>query len=566
MQKTVLAKFRRIVDEYGDSTALAFLDRGKYKTISYQQLEQQRNNLAIWMKQNGWKKGDKFALMLGNSPEWITADLAAASLGLVVVPIHTTYNAEYIYKVLTHCQAKYLIITSELFDKHEVVIGSLNLQNIVIVGECKRSSKNILAWPNLSDIEQVDIEYQEVLEDDLHTIIYTSGTTGDPKGVMLSHKNLIVNAESAKRNVIIVPEDRFFSFLPLSHAFERMAGYYAPIITGSSIYFAQSSKTIVEDIKLAQPTIMSSVPRIFEKVYGKVFDNVESSSKFKKKLFFKGLQLAVLKRKDMLRFWQWAQWKILDIVVLKKIRQVLGGNLRLAISGGASLDLKVIKFFDNLGIKVIEGYGMTETSPIIAVNKIDDYRYGTVGFPLDCNEVMIAQNKEILVRGENVMLGYYQNPDITAEVIDKDGWLHTGDLGFVDREGFLTIIGRAKDIIVLSTGKNIFPEQIENVLNESRYISQSMIYGDKDKHISALIVPNFDQLKQWCLKHQLPFDLSSEKILNFYRDKIEGRLKNFAKVEQINNFKLVGEEFSQENGLLTPTLKLKRKKILSKYK
>jgi len=228
--------------------------------------------------------------------------------------------------------------------------------------------------------------------------------------------------------------------------------------------------------------------------------------------------------------------------------------------------LKVIKFFDNLGIKVIEGYGMTETSPIIAVNKIDDYRYGTVGFPLDCNEVMIAQNKEILVRGENVMLGYYQNPDITAEVIDKDGWLHTGDLGFVDREGFLTIIGRAKDIIVLSTGKNIFPEQIENVLNESRYISQSMIYGDKDKHISALIVPNFDQLKQWCLKHQLPFDLSSEKILNFYRDKIEGRLKNFAKVEQINNFKLVGEEFSQENGLLTPTLKLKRKKILSKYK
>ena len=409
MQKTVLAKFRRIVEGHGDSTALAFLDRGKYKEISYQELDQYRNKLASWMKQHGWQKGDKFALMLGNGPEWIIADLAAASLGLVIVPIHTTYNAEYIRKIVAHAELKYLIIDSELFTKHEVVIGSLDFQQIVIIGQHDKENTKVVSWPDLDNIgSDTDVE-DEVLEDDLHTIIYTSGTTGDPKGVMLSHKNLMSNAESAKHNVTITAEDRFFSFLPLSHAFERMAGYYAPIITGSSIYFAQSTKTIVDDIKLAKPTIMSSVPRIFERIYGKVFDNIENSSKFKKKLFFKGLQLAVLKRKDLLKFWQWGQWKLLDMVVLKKVRQVLGGDLRLAISGGASLDLKVIKFFDNLGVKVIEGYGMTETSPIIAVNKTDDYRYGTVGFPVDCNEIIIDEHKEIF------LFGYDQYNDNSAE-------------------------------------------------------------------------------------------------------------------------------------------------------
>ena len=255
----------------------------------------------------------------------------------------------------------------------------------------------------------------------------------------------------------------------------------------------------------------------------------------------------------------------MDIIVLRKIRNVFGGKLRLAITGGASLDVKVIKFFDNLGIKVIEGYGLTETSPVICVNRINDCRFGTVGQALDCNEIKVTDNKEVLVKGDNVMLGYYKNEELTKEIIDGDGWFYTGDLGFIDREGFLTIIGRAKDMIVLSTGKNIFPEGIENVLNESRYISQSMIYGDNQKHISALIVPNYDQLKRWCTKHGINFDLNDERILNFYKDKIDGRLKNFAKIEQVGSFKLLEEEFSQDNGLLTPTLKLKRYKIINKY-
>jgi len=224
-----------------------------------------------------------------------------------------------------------------------------------------------------------------------------------------------------------------------------------------------------------------------------------------------------------------------------------------------------MRFFNNLGIKIIEGYGMTEASPIIAVNKPDNFRPGTVGHAVDCNDVMVTEDKELLVRGSNVMKGYYKADELSKETIDEDGWLHTGDLSFIDRDGFISIIGRAKDVIVLSTGKNIFPEAIENILNESRYINQSMVYGDNQKHISALVVPNFEQIKKWCVNHNLKFDLSDKKIIDFYENKINQRLKEHAKVEQINNFKLLAEEFSQENGFLTPTLKLKRYKILSKY-
>lgn len=563
---TIIEKFRSVVKEHGDRTALGFLSEGNYQKISYHELNNYRLQLARFCEKKGWTFGENVSLMLDNSPEWIITDLMAATLGMVIVPIHTTFNSEYVKRVIEHSESKYLIIDRKFFDKHIDIITNLPVKDILIVGGSSGiEDDRVDSWPNLDPLnDQKDISV-EIFDRDPHTIIYTSGTTGDPKGVVLTHKNLVLDVEAAKRNVEITKEDRFFSFLPLSHAFERSAGYYAPFFSGGSVFFAQSSKTIVEDIKKARPTVLNSVPRIFEKIYGSIFDNVESGSQFKKRLFFKGIKLATLKRKKELKWYLWPQWKILDMIVLKKLRNIFGGRLRLAISGGASLDVKVIKFFDNLGIRVIEGYGLTETAPIICVNQVNDFRFGTVGQALDCNEVKIDENKEILVKGNNVMMGYYKNDDLTKQVIDKDGWLHTGDLGFIDREGFLTIIGRAKDMIVLSTGKNVFPESIENVLNESRYISQSMIYGDNQKHISALIVPNYDQLKRWCTKHGINFDLKEERILNFYKDKIDGRLKNFAKIEQIGSFRLLEEEFSQENGLLTPTLKLKRYKIISRY-
>ncbi|MBT4849554.1 long-chain fatty acid--CoA ligase [Candidatus Parcubacteria bacterium] len=562
---TIAEKFKQVLAEYGSHTAVAFLVDDEYKKVSYNQLNNYRLRIAHTWKKYGWKKEEKVAVMLPNSLEWIISDLAAATLGLVFVPIHTTFSEEYIKKVIQHSGAKYLVIHVDFLAKHEQAIKALNLEKIVMVGKSYKIPNKVEQWPFLEEEKEVEDIKDQVSDDSLHTLIYTSGTTGDPKGVMLSHRNLVINVDSAKRIVPIAHDDRFFSFLPLSHAFERTAGYYAAIFSGASIYFARSTQTIIDDIKKAKPTIINSVPRIFERIYGKVFDKIENGSTLKKKMFFKGLKLAVLKRKNQLKWWEAINWFLLDVIVLNKIRAIFGGRLRMAISGGASLDLKIIRFFDNLGLQLIEGYGLTETSPIIAVNSLENSRFGTVGHALDCNQIKISDKKEILVKGENVMLGYYQNQAMTDEII-HDGWINTGDLGFIDKEGFLTIVGRAKDVIVLSTGKNIFPEGIENVLNESRYIYQSMIYGDNDKYISAFIVPNFEQLKKWCKKHKIKFDLSDEKINNFYQDKIEHRLRKSSKIEQIASFKLLSEEFAQDNGLLTPTLKLKRYKILNKYK
>jgi long-chain acyl-CoA synthetase len=563
---TIAEKYKSIVKEFGTHTALAYLSDDHYKKISYNELNAYRRRLADRWYNFGWVKGEKLALMLPNSPEWIISDLAAATLGIVIVPIHTTYNSEYIKKIIQHSDSKYLVIHRNYFDKHRSIIEGLDLSRVIVVGDSQDlAGDHVHSWPILDEDKKLSRLPQDMSGDDVHTIVYTSGTTGEPKGVMLSHKNFIFDVEAAKRNVNIGHKDRFFSFLPLSHAFERTAGYYAPIFSGSSIYFARSKESIIDDIKKAKPTIINSVPRIFERIYGRVFDKIDTASKFQKKIFFKTLQLSVLKRKGDLRFFRYILWFFLDTIVLRKVRAVLGGRLRLAISGGASLDLKMLRFFENLGIKIIEGYGMSEAGPIIAVNNPNNSRPGTVGHALDCNDVQIGENKEILLRGSNVMKGYYKAEELTSEAIDEKGWLYTGDLGFIDRDGFISIIGRAKDIIVLSTGKNIFPETIENILNESRYISQAMVYGDNQKHISALIVPNFEQLKQWCAKHDLKFDLEDARIIDFYKDKINQRLKDHAKVEQINHFRLLAEEFSQENGFLTPTLKLKRYKILNKY-
>lgn len=562
---SIAAKFKQTAQQHQEKTALAYLADNGYQEINYGRLDEYRLKLANILLSYGCREEDKIAIMLPNSPEWIIADLAAATVGLVVVPIHTSYNAEFITKIIEHSGAAYLIIDQEIYKKFSDDLRSLSLRWIMMVGAENPGSRGlvkIIAWPDLDqDYPSKEINIQRDKEA-VHTIIYTSGTTGDPKGVMLSHHNLIANVESALRAIEILPSDRFFSFLPLSHALERTAGYYVPMFSGASIYFARSTKTIIEDIKLAQPTVLSSVPRIFEKLYGKIFDQIESGPKWKKELFFKALQLSALQRKVKLGLFSGGKRWLLDRLILRKIRAILGGHLRLVISGGASLNDKIIRFFDDIGLKILEGYGMTEASPIISVNRINNYRFGTVGLALDCNELKISEDKEILVRGFNVTKGYYKNEALTREALDSEGWLHTGDLGFVDKEGFISIIGRAKDVIVLSTGKNIFPEPIENLLNESRYISQSMVYGDNDKHLSALIVPNFEQLKIWCQKHNISYDLEHPKVMNFYRDKIDEKIGHLSAVEKIVNFKLLKEEFSQEKGMLTPTLKLRRGRIL----
>ncbi|MBP9802225.1 long-chain fatty acid--CoA ligase [Patescibacteria group bacterium] len=567
---TISSKFQSIAQMYADHTALAFLDHAKYHKITYHNLDLFRLRLAETLNTWSWKKQEKVAVMLVNGPEWIISDLAASTLGLVIVPLHLTYNQLQLEQIIKHAQVDYLIIQEEYFHKFQDLWLDFSFKTIVVVGQCKKQSEKIKLWPNLENMpNSFDFPNFPVSENDLHTIIYTSGTTGDPKGVMLSHKNLISDVMAAKEAIDITFSDRFFSFLPLSHAFERVAGYYAPIFSGASIYFARNSKTIVEDIKIAQPTVLNAVPRIFEKVYDKVFDKIRTGSDLKKRLFYQALNLAKYKKQRSLQILEKVQLYFLDKIVLRKLRHILGGNLRLAISGGASLNPAIAKFFGNLGIQVIEGYGLTETSPIVAVNQIKNYKFGTVGKILRCNQVVIAPDKEILIKGDNLMQGYYNNRELTTEVVDQEGYFHTGDLGFLDSDGFLTIIGRAKDMIVLSTGKNIFPEPIENTLNESKYIAQSFVYGDKQKNIASLIVPDFTSLESWCKQNEvdylLPEVLHNSKVLTLYENVLAEKLKDFSHLEKVNDFSLIGQEFTQENGLLTPTLKLRRNKIKEKY-
>ena len=565
----IYQQFSQVAKENLNRNALAYIKKQKYQKISYKHLDNFRLQIAYFLQKLSLQAGDKIGILLNNSPEWLISDLACATIGVIDVPLHTTYNQEQIKKIIEHAELKYLIIQDEYWNKHQVLWKTFDFERIIIVGNGNTDKNNISPWPKLEyqySLAEIDLDIDE---NKPHTIIYTSGTTGDPKGVVLSHKNLVADVMSAKRMVKITNKDRFFSFLPLSHAFERVAGYYGPMLSGASIYFARSQKTILEDIKYAKPTILTAVPRIFERIYDKIFDNIRSGSEFKKKIFFNALNLAKEKKKHTLNFGQKIIFYFLDLLVFKKIRNILGGNLRMAISGGASLNQAIAKFFASFGVLVIEGYGLTETSPIVAVNQVDDHKFGTVGKVLDCNQILINEDKEILVKGDNLMLGYYNNSEATQEAIDADGWFHTGDLGFVDTDGFLTIIGRAKDMIVLSTGKNIFPEPIESKINENKHISQSFVYGDKQKSISALVVPDFKELEKWCkeqdLVYVLPNILYNSKVLALYQAELDKQLIALSHLEKVSDFQLIAEEFSQENGLLTPSLKLRRRNIKEKF-
>ncbi len=557
---TIYQKSREIAEKYPENEALGWLVGGAYQVMTYQQLSEKIDKLAAGFAQQGLVKGDKIAFMVPNSPEWAMIDLACARLGIINTSIHTTYGPEYITYIVEHATARWLIIDKKFWDRHKDKLCNLPVERIIVSG------------PD-GDFQDLFVDGKppeaSVAENDIHTIIYTSGTTGKPKGVMLTHKNIIFDAFGAKEYVPVGSRDRFLSFLPLSHALERTAGHYVPIFSGSSIYYAQNSKTMKDDIKLARPTILISVPRVFEKAYDAIWDKVRAGSKLKQWLFFKALDYGTKCRKGELKFTEKILYKILDALVLKKIRASLGGNLRFAISGGSSLSVDIMQFFQDIGILIVEGYGLTETSPIISVNKPDRCKLGTVGLTLKCVEVRVNDDREILARGDIVMKGYFKNEEATREVVDSEGWFSTGDLGEIDSNGFLTITGRKKEMIVLSTGKNVAPVPIEQELDANRFIAQSCVYGDGQKNISALIVPDFEELKKWVreknIVYKLPDTLKRDDVRNLYEKQIHSQLNHFPENEQVRDFRLISEEFTQENDLLTPTLKLKRKNILDRY-
>ncbi len=501
-------------------------------------------------------KNDRCVLLSENRPEWFISDLAIMNAGGVTVPLFTTYSENDYKYIINDCNPKVCIVSNEeQFKKiknyihDEIILISIDKfdQNIFCFEEIFEKPFN----DNFLEMEQLKNLYNKnIKRNDLACIIYTSGTTGNPKGVMLSHGGILSNCEGAKEildSLVKYEKPVFLTWLPLSHSYEHTV-QYVQILLGAKVYYAESLEKLLPNMAVAKPTIMTAVPRFYQNLYNKIFFNFSKQKGFKKKLIENTISFGIKKlNKEKLYFNE----KIIDFLceklVRKKIKQQFGGRLKAFISGGGALDQKIGEFLNSIGLPTLQGYGLTETSPVVSCNVPGKIKIETVGPPFKTNEVKIAEDGEILVKGENVMLGYWNMKKETEEII-KNGWLYTGDIGEITKDGNLKITDRKKEIIVNLGGDNISPSKIENLLCLNEKIKQSFVYGDKKTYLVALIVTESDENK---------------KEIEIY---LENLNKSLSSVEKVKKFKLINEEFTIENRMLTPTLKLKRKKILENYK
>ena len=569
MYKTIPEIFFETVKKHPNKPALMYKKEGVYFPITYKELSRKVEIFSGCLSALGVAKGDKVAILSENRPEWVISDLSIMTIGAIVVPLHTTFNPKAVCTVIKHSEARVLIVSnSDLLNK--VLLGQKYLKHLekiiflesLTAGQKEILSSKVISWKAIFS-KNKDAKFEKIFldPDDCCSIIYTSGTTGKPKGVVLSHRNFLSNVEAVNEVIPVKENDIFLSFLPLSHALERLAGYYMPICYGATIAYAESIKQLPINLREVQPTIMISVPRVFEKFNDGIWDKINSSSEFQKRIF----KWALKQKKNTVRY------LAADFLVFKKIRDSLGGRLRLTVSGGASLNENISRFFSKIGILILEGYGLTETSPVISTNKESEFKFGTVGKILPGVKVKINETKEILVKGPNVFQGYLKSKSATRACINKEGWFCTGDLGFVDKQGFLTIIGREKEMIVTSGGKNVWPERVENLLNNDRFISQSMIVGNNRKFISALIVPDFQEVEIYLKQNNLPLQehdklIKSAVLLDIFQKRIDEKINpNLNEPERIKKFKLLPQEFSQERDELTATIKLRRHIIENHY-
>jgi long-chain acyl-CoA synthetase len=588
--RTIPQLFSSLVQEYGKIAQHAMLKyrvKDEWKEVSYSEAKSQTVAFACGLASLGFKRGDKIAIIAENRPEWVYADMAILGLGGTDVPLYPSLTADSIEFILNNSESIGIIVSNK-FQLNKILKIRQNcryLKFIIIMNE-KDVPTDI---PHIKSFDEVIFEgkhssrFDEAyfwqqskmcLENDICTIIYTSGTTGQPKGVLLSHKNIVSNVNDALKVLVVDESDIFLSFLPLCHIFERMAGYYTALSCGGMIAYAQSIESVASDLITVKPTVMTSVPRFFERMYSKILKNIESQSEKKQKIFNWAMQigteLSKAKKANQTPIGLSLEYKLAEKLVLDKLRARTGGNLRFFISGGAALPRALGEFFEAAGIAILEGYGLTESSPVIAVNRIDMYKFGTVGKPMPSVEVKIAPDGEILARGPNIMVGYYKNKKETDETI-KDGWLHTGDIGVFDAEGFLMITDRKKHLFKTSGGKYIAPTPIENLFLASQYIEQFVLIGDRRMFLSALIVPDFESLRAYADAHAINYtdndDLIQQKdIYDLMETELVKFQKNLANYERVRKFAILDKPFSLESGEMTPSLKIKRKVIEERYK
>ncbi|WP_335976588.1 long-chain fatty acid--CoA ligase [Gaetbulibacter jejuensis] len=552
---------------------------GEWIATSTQEYIDKANALSRALLKLGIQKNDKIAVISStNRTEWNIVDIGVLQLGAQNIPIYPTISAEDYEYVLNHSESIYCFVSDEeVLEKVNKVIGNTKLKGVYSFNHikgCKHYSELLELGKDTSNQEEVEARKNSVKPEDLATIIYTSGTTGRPKGVMLSHWNITSNAlDSSKRLPIIKGETRILSFLPICHIFERVLIYIYQY-AGTSIYFAEGLDKIGDNAKEIKPHLMSVVPRLLEKVYDKIMAKAEDLSGIKQKLFYWAVELGEQwKPYKQNGFWYEFKLSIARKLIFSKWQEALGGTLSTMVSGSAPLQPRLTRIFCAAGMQVMEGYGLTETSPVVSVGKYADnmFKVGSVGIPIDNVEVKIADDGEVLIKGPNVMMGYYKDPEKTASVMTDD-YFHTGDKGEIDAEGFLKITGRKKEMFKTSGGKYIIPPLLEGYLKQSRFIEQAMVIGEGEKMPAAFIQPNFEFVSEWIERKKKNIENSpeaicaSEEVINRIQKEVDNCNKHFGKWEQIKRFELTPVIWSIDSGHLTPTMKMKRDVIKNIHK
>lgn len=562
--------------KYPKSDCLVKKEKGKWVPFSTQEFIDYSENLAYGLLVLGVQREDKIAILANNRPEWNFADMAIQMSGAVSIPVYPTVSEHDLKFILNDAQVKFVFVSGEELYKKVKSVEASGIQEIYTfdsVPGAKNFTEVVELGKKNRDEGKLRSIKDSIRESDLVTILYTSGTTGTPKGVMLSHSNIFSNVHAVRELPPCDHNDKALSFLPLNHIYERMLNYVYMYL-GLSIYYAESLETIGDNLREIKPQIFSCVPRLLEKVYDRIVSKGSELTGIKKKLFFWALGLGE-KYNGVGKhgFWYNFQLKLANKIIFSKWREALGGNVRAAVSGGAALNPRLARIFWSAQIPILEGYGLTETSPVIAVNTLrpKGMKFGTVGELIENVQVKIAEDGEILCKGPNIMMGYYKRPDATAEVIDKDGWFHTGDIGILDEGKYLKITDRKKEIFKTSGGKYIAPQMIENKLKEISLVEQAMIIGENQKFASALIVPSFIKIKDLYAKKGKTFTTNEDaikdpEIIKIIKDGVENMNKNLAQYESIKKIELMPREWTIDRGELTPKLSLKRKVIMEANK
>jgi len=559
-----------------------------YQYATYAEIEKRVRDLAGGLMFLGIRRGDRVALLAENCPEWAICDLACQMIGAITVSLFSTLPVEQVKYIIEDSSPRLIFVSdAEQCEKAKQVQESNERLEVIVAFDKSVADEKVLSVTDLEISGEAYLEentglyestWPAAVADDVATLIYTSGTTGRPKGVQLTHRNLITNVEAASRLALWDHEEVFLSFLPLAHIYERSMGFFLPIRLGAAIAYCENLFTVDKNLREAKPTVMLAVPRFYDMVTSKLFGKVKSLPEDKREKFMEALALAIKTgaakggRADAEKIGlaDKARHLIFDRAVYQKIRQNFGGRVKFFVAGGAPLPPDTAALFWGIGIPLLEGYGLTETSPLISVNLPQRSQIGSVGPVLDSVEVKIADDGEILARGNSIFTGYWNNAKESYKALDKEGWFHTGDLGKVDN-GFLKITGRKKDILVLANGKNVAPAPIEFEFSQSSYISQIILLGDNMKGVGALIVPDFETLHDWAKENNLTYENDGQlihllEVQKLYKEELDCRSGALADFEKIKQIVLLEYPFTVENDEMTPTLKLKRHVIAKRYK